>query len=129
LNRRPSKKRHTVNIPGRQLHLRQDTKQILYVVAHLVRDHASMGELAALASDIAAAEAPRDPESRDRPSDRSERTLSTPVRFTESCGPRLLLGAEPTIRLYRANITATSFHVVDTAVAHDFGTQSNLSFD
>src|SRR6476661_5223076 len=56
-------------------------------------------------------------------------TLSTPVRFTESCGPRLLLGAEPTIRLFRANITATSFHVVDTAVAHDFGTQSNLSFD
>jgi hypothetical protein len=58
-----------------------------------------------------------------------KRTLSTPVRFAESGGPRLLLGAEPTIRLFRANITATSFHVVDTAVAHDFGTKKNLSFD
>src|SRR5262249_22004017 len=40
----------------RLLNLRQNTKQILYVVANLVRNHVSLRELAALASNIASAE-------------------------------------------------------------------------
>src|SRR5262249_49135846 len=42
----------------RLLNLRQNTKQILYVVADLVRNHVGLGELAALAPDVAAAETP-----------------------------------------------------------------------
>src|SRR5215467_1550990 len=44
----------------RLLHLRQDAEQILHVVADLVRDHVGLRELAALASDLAAAETPLD---------------------------------------------------------------------
>src|SRR3954471_8790873 len=40
----------------RLLHLRQDAEQILHMVSDLVRDHIGLGELAALASDLAAAE-------------------------------------------------------------------------
>ena len=40
------------------LHLGQDSKQILQVVADLVRDNLGLGELTALASDIATAETP-----------------------------------------------------------------------
>ena len=40
------------------LHLGQDSEQILHVVADLVSDHIGLRELAALASDIAAAETP-----------------------------------------------------------------------
>src|SRR5262249_30891898 len=42
----------------RLLYPRYDAKQILHVVADLVRDHIGLGELAALASDIAATETP-----------------------------------------------------------------------
>src|SRR5262245_54564008 len=42
----------------RLLYLGQDSQQILHVVADLVRNHVGLGELAALASDIAAAETP-----------------------------------------------------------------------
>jgi hypothetical protein len=42
----------------RLLYLRQDSQQILHVVADLVRNHVGLGELAALASHIAAAETP-----------------------------------------------------------------------
>ena len=38
------------------LHLRQDAEQVLHVVSDLVRDHVGLGELAALAADLAAAE-------------------------------------------------------------------------
>src|SRR5262245_4379045 len=40
----------------RFLHLGQDSEQILHVVVDLVRDHVGLGELAAFASSIAAAE-------------------------------------------------------------------------
>ena len=40
------------------LHLGQNTKQILHVVAYLVRNHIGLGELTALAPDLATAEAP-----------------------------------------------------------------------
>jgi len=41
----------------RFLHLGQDPEQILHVMTDLVRDHVGLGELAAFASNIAAAEA------------------------------------------------------------------------
>src|SRR5215471_4284003 len=41
----------------RFLHLGQDSEQILHVMTDLVRDHVGLGELAAFASNIAAAEA------------------------------------------------------------------------
>src|SRR5262249_36366811 len=47
-----------VNIPLRPLCPRYDAKQILHVVADLVRDHVGLGELAALASYVAATETP-----------------------------------------------------------------------
>src|SRR5262245_20888937 len=41
-----------------RLHPRQNAEQVLHVMADLVRDYVGLGELAALAADLAAAEAP-----------------------------------------------------------------------
>src|SRR5262245_49070684 len=47
-----------IHAPLRLLYLRQDSQQILYMVADLMRDHVGLRELAVLAADLTATETP-----------------------------------------------------------------------